>query len=259
MAEKGLKFIVEIDESLPTALKLDKKRLQQVLFNLVGNAVKFTEKGHVKISVSKVDNNKNINLIIAVEDTGIGIPKNEQENIFGAFQQLDGKSTRKYGGTGLGLAISKRLIELMNGEISIQSQVGLGSIFEITLRDVKVSRDKACLVSTERQNNAGCRDKACLVSTVEIEKLPELLEKLDNFLPILDNFTGALDLEKVEEFGNEINMLAKEYNVGYLVDYGDKLCELAQNFEVVQIRSLLKKFPEIKKNLRGQPQGIAPT
>ncbi len=244
MAEKGLKFIMEIDESLPPALELDKKRLQQVLFNLVGNAVKFTENGYVKISVSKVDNNKNINLIIAVEDTGIGIHKNEQENIFGAFQQLDGKSTRKYGGTGLGLAISKRLIELMNGEISIQSQVGLGSIFEIILRDVKVSESKLDLKPIIKQES---KDKTCLVSTVKIEKLPELLEKLDNFLPRLEKFSGALELNKVEEFGNEINMLGKEYNVDYLVYYGEKLCELADDFESAQIRNLLNKFPELIK------------
>jgi signal transduction histidine kinase len=147
MADKGLEFRVEIDEALPLALVLDENRLRQVLLNLIGNAVKFTERGHVKIRVqtlrtglqtpSSTDNT--LDLIIAVEDTGIGIPKNQQDHIFEAFQQMDGQLTKKYGGTGLGLAITKRLIEMMNGQITIQSQVGLGSIFEITLRDVKVS------------------------------------------------------------------------------------------------------------------------
>ena len=248
-AEKGLEFIVEIDESLPAALELDENRLRQVLFNLVGNAVKFTEVGHVKISVCKVDNNQNINLIIVVEDTGIGIHKNEQENIFGAFQQVDGKSTRKYGGTGLGLALSKRLVEIMNGEISIQSKVGLGSRFEITLRDVKVSESKLDLKPIIQQDS---RDNSCLVSTVELEKLPELLEKLDNFLPKLDNFTGALDLDKVEELGNEISNLGKKYNADNIVYYGEKLCELAEDYESAQIRSLLKKFPELRNGLEGK-------
>jgi len=252
ITEKGLEFFVEIDESLLARLELDKKRLRQVLFNLIGNAVKFTDMGHVKISVCQDDNNNNnnhIDLIIAVEDTGIGIPKDEQDKIFEAFQQVDGKSTRKYGGTGLGLAISKRLIEMMNGQLSIHSKVGLGSRFEIILRDVKVSKNKVCLVSTARQDKVCCRNKACIVSTVEIEKLPELLEKLDNLLPILEKFSGALDLDKVEEFGNEISSLGKEYNANYLVHYGEKLCELAQDFEAVQIRSLLNKFLELKKEL----------
>jgi hypothetical protein len=211
--------------------------------------------GHVKISVCQDDNNNNnnhIDLIIAVEDTGIGIPKDEQDKIFEAFQQVDGKSTRKYGGTGLGLALSKRLIELMNGEISIQSKVGLGSSFEITLRDVKVSRDKACLVSTAIQGKQDSRDKACLVSTVELEKIPELLDKLDKILPRLDNFTGALDLDKVEELGNEISNLGKKYNADNIVDYGENLCELAEDYESAQIRSLLKKFPELRNGLEGK-------
>jgi len=256
IAEKELVFGVEIDENLPSMLVLDKNRLRQVLLNLVGNAVKFTEQGQIKIRVQTFRKDDIVDLIIAVEDTGIGISKEEQDNIFEIFQQVDGKSTRSYGGIGLGLAISKRLIKIMNGQLSIHSQVGLGSSFEIILRDVKVSESKLDLKQIIKQES---KNKTCLVSMVDLEKLPELLNKLDNFLPRLDNFAGALELDNVEEFGNEINMLGEEYHVGYLVDYGDKLCELAQNFEVAQIRSLLKKFPEIKKNLRGQPQGIAPT
>jgi signal transduction histidine kinase/CheY-like chemotaxis protein len=138
MADNGLKFIIEIEEALPLALVLDENRLRQVLLNLIGNAVKFTDRGHILIRVQTLRTDDTVDLIIAVEDTGIGIPKEQQDKIFETFQQIDGQSTRKYGGTGLGLAISKRLTEMMNGHISIQSQVGLGSIFEIALRDVKI-------------------------------------------------------------------------------------------------------------------------
>jgi signal transduction histidine kinase/FixJ family two-component response regulator len=143
MAEKGIDFRLHIEEKMSPALVLDENRLRQVLMNLISNALKFTEQGgEITVSVRQCEkgNEKDIvDLIITVADTGIGIPKEQQEKIFEAFQQMDGQSTRKYGGTGLGLAISKRLINMMNGHISINSKVGIGSVFNITLRDVKVS------------------------------------------------------------------------------------------------------------------------
>jgi PAS domain S-box-containing protein len=141
IAEKGLEFIVDIDKDLPPTLVLDQTRLRQVLFNLLGNAIKFTEQGYIKLSAHKrcqENDSRKIDLIIRVADTGIGIAQDQQENIFEAFQQQEGQSTRKYGGTGLGLAITKRLVSLMNGQISVRSQEGQGSEFEITLRDVEV-------------------------------------------------------------------------------------------------------------------------
>ncbi len=139
MADKGLEFKLELDETLPPTLELDGNRLRQILLNLIGNAVKFTEQGYIKLSVrcSKKDNDI-VDLIFTVADTGIGIPKNQQNKIFEAFQQMAGQSTKKYGGTGLGLAITKQFVDMMNGHISIQSQVGIGSVFKITLQDVKV-------------------------------------------------------------------------------------------------------------------------
>ncbi len=138
IANKKLEFILEVDENLPATLMLDEIRLRQVLLNLVGNAIKFTEQGHIKLSVFKVDKNGQIDLIISVADTGIGIPEEQQEIIFESFRQQDGQSTRKYGGTGLGLAICKRLVEMMAGTLSVQSQKGKGSVFTIILKHVKV-------------------------------------------------------------------------------------------------------------------------
>ncbi len=138
IAEKNLNFIIELDNTLPSTLILDETRVRQVLLNLVSNAIKFTEQGHIKLSAQKRDkDNSTIDLILIVEDTGIGIPKNQQKKIFEAFQQQEGQSTRKYGGTGLGLAITKRLVEMMNGQISVHSQQG--SVFEIILQDVGIA------------------------------------------------------------------------------------------------------------------------
>ncbi len=137
--EKGLQFIICTAKNIPKALLIDEARLRQVVFNLIGNAVKFTDKGkvHVKAKVLKdIDHQSQVNLLIEVQDTGIGIPKEQIDQIFEPFQQQKGQSFQKYGGTGLGLAITKRLVQIMNGDISVQSEPGKGSVFSIVLKNV---------------------------------------------------------------------------------------------------------------------------
>ncbi len=134
LEEKKLHFILEMDDTLPHTLIADEIRLRQVLINLVGNAVKFTHTGHIRLAVKKckeVPENKTIDIMITVEDTGIGIDPTALNYIFDAFRQQDGQSTKKYGGTGLGLSITKRLIEMMNGKIYVESQLNVGSRFDI--------------------------------------------------------------------------------------------------------------------------------
>ncbi len=138
---KGLRLIADIDDKLPASLLLDEVRMRQILFNLVGNAVKFTGEGYIELKVKGVfypDRSK-VDLIFSVKDTGIGISQEDKKIIFDAFKQSKGQSTKKYGGTGLGLAITKKLVELMNGEISIDSIVGKGSIFTIKIKEVSVA------------------------------------------------------------------------------------------------------------------------
>lgn len=142
IAEKQVDFITDISKDIPERLLLDEVRFRQILFNLIGNAVKFTEKGYIKISARKTPSQENklkIDLTITVEDTGIGIHPESQEKIFEAFRQQSEQSTRKYGGTGLGLAITKRLVEMMNGSISLRSEVNRGTIFEIILYGVSIA------------------------------------------------------------------------------------------------------------------------
>ena len=140
--KKQVVFETEVASDLNESLILDETRLRQILFNIVGNAVKFTEKGHIKLSVrqhySKPDRSA-LNLIFAVEDTGEGIPESQQQKIFEAFRQQDGQSHAKFGGTGLGLAITRRLVEMMGGEIQLFSKPGEGSTFSILLKDVNVA------------------------------------------------------------------------------------------------------------------------
>ena len=131
--EKGLSFLVSVGEDTPHALVGDPLRLEQVLVNLVGNALKFTERGEVVISVvAEESGEKRTRLRFSVRDTGIGLTKEQTQKLFQAFTQADGSTTRKYGGTGLGLSISRQLVTLMGGEIGVESEPGQGSEFYFT-------------------------------------------------------------------------------------------------------------------------------
>jgi PAS domain S-box-containing protein len=132
--EKGLTFVLEIDDKVPKAVFGDPTRLTQILNNLIYNAIKFTEHGSVrlKVQVEKQDSRR-VHLSFCVIDTGIGIPEEQLEHIFDRFAQVSANSTRKFGGTGLGLTISQQLAELQNGNISVQSTVGQGSVFRLRL------------------------------------------------------------------------------------------------------------------------------
>ncbi|MGK2944646.1 MAG: PAS domain S-box protein [Desulfuromonadales bacterium] len=141
--EKKLRLETDVAEIVPSIVVADPSRLSQVLVNLVGNAIKFTEEGEVRVAISL---NKN-HLMFTVSDTGMGIPADKQHLLFKSFSQADTSHHRKHGGSGLGLAISKGLVELMGGRISMQSQEGLGTAFTFTL-PLKRSEEKEGL-STE--------------------------------------------------------------------------------------------------------------
>jgi signal transduction histidine kinase/CheY-like chemotaxis protein len=132
--QKGLAFTLQVDGELPTHLTGDALRLSQVLINLLGNAVKFTERGRIGLKVQAQTSNGLCQLNFAISDTGIGISAAQQQQLFVAFSQADSSISRKYGGTGLGLAICQRLLQLMHSELSVQSQPGAGSVFSFTLQ-----------------------------------------------------------------------------------------------------------------------------
>jgi signal transduction histidine kinase/CheY-like chemotaxis protein len=129
VAEKNLELIVRVDPRLPSHLVGDVGRFRQIVTNMLGNAVKFTERGHVLIDVSGEVVDETVQLKVRVEDTGIGIPADKLQTVFEKFAQVDGSSTRRHEGTGLGLAIAARLVDLMGGTIGIESEVGRGSVF----------------------------------------------------------------------------------------------------------------------------------
>ena len=133
--QKGLTLLSRISPDIPDRLLADPLRLRQVLLNLLGNAVKFTNEGSVTLEAQLESEEANsVTLRFAVQDTGPGIPTDKQKVIFESFSQADGSITRKHGGSGLGLTISSRLVKLMDGRIWVKSQPGLGSTFYLTAR-----------------------------------------------------------------------------------------------------------------------------
>jgi len=149
--EKGLEYNCLIHHDVPTSLSSDPIKLRQILNNLVGNAIKFTEKGEVFIKIaleSQTDTNYKLNFFIS--DTGIGIPENQTNRLFESFSQLDASITRRYGGTGLGLAISKSLVGILGGQIGVESKKGKGSTFWFTVVfDKQTGADNKNIVKNE--------------------------------------------------------------------------------------------------------------
>lgn len=127
--EKQLEFTIKLDKNLPALVQGDPSRLRQVIINLCSNALKFTQKGSITITVKKLDKHL---IQFDIQDTGIGIAKDKMSGLFEKFNQLDGSTTRKYGGTGLGLSISSQLVKLMNGDIHVESNHGHGTVFSFT-------------------------------------------------------------------------------------------------------------------------------
>ena len=132
--QKGLELICDIDPGVPAGVVGDPMRIRQVLTNLVANALKFTEHGHVFVTVREDSRAGSITkLHFSIADTGIGIAREKHDAIFEAFHQADGSTTRRYGGTGLGLTISATLVQLMGGRLWVESEPGAGSTFHFTV------------------------------------------------------------------------------------------------------------------------------
>ncbi|NQZ56687.1 MAG: DUF4154 domain-containing protein [Lentisphaeraceae bacterium] len=207
ISQKNLNFIINIDDNLPKALVLDETRLRQILFNLIGNAIKFTDCGSICVSVHAVeddDDSSCIDLHFAVADSGIGVPDDQKEKIFGAFEQQSEQKTSKYGGTGLGLSISRKLVELMNGSIEVRDNDDNGATFDVYIPKVAiaVSADEPFSSDKECPSLRFQPASVLIVDDIEInrELLSNYLSAYELTIMEAENGLEALNLAAINDF-----------------------------------------------------------
>jgi len=210
MEEKALEFRTHYDKKIPGFIRGDKYRLKQVINNLMSNAIKFTSKGYIKINVKELERNDNeITIRFEVYDTGIGIKKEKQKDLFRSFSQVDASSTRKYQGTGLGLAISKQLVKLMQGKIGMESTYGKGSCFYFTAK---------FQMSKEKQIEEASIKTAKKQKAIAFKELDILLAE-DNLI------NQKITAHNLIQFGHSID----------IADNGEKACKMymKKNYDLI--------------------------
>lgn len=207
IGDKPVELHTNIAEDIPYELLGDKAHMKQIINNLLTNAIKYTEKGHINLNVKCINRDDNCNLIITVQDSGRGIKKEDIEKLFTKFERLDIERNSTTEGTGLGLAITKKLVEMMGGKINVQSQYGLGSIFMVNIPQ-KISK-----MSKPYKDNTSKNDTSNNIDYINKKVLIVDDNKLN--VKVARRVTDALNIKKVDECynGSEcINMVASSNN-----------------------------------------------
>ncbi len=216
--EKGLKLQINIGDNVPAKILGDELRLEQILSNLISNAIKFTSVGQIVIElINTYQNEDEVELFFMVIDSGIGISKEDMDKLFQSFSQVDGSITRKYGGTGLGLAISKSLVELMGGSIHVSSEIGRGSTFSFSIRFKVVKEDYGIDMEPKLKGNSEftmenttwnviSRDR----QNAKASRLPEpyVIDK-DTIAEYLEKLIICVELETWEKAENFASIIKK--------------------------------------------------
>ena len=259
--EKNIDFRTDIGNDVPEVVETDKLRLEQIVRNLLSNALKFTSKGFVSLSIYR-DSDRPEFVKIQVQDTGIGIPKDKQGVVFEAFQQADGSTRRKFGGTGLGLSISRELIKLLGGEITLRSEVDRGSEFEISIpinkhatkKPVESLMPTASPAPLQLSRENGKHDlRKQYISTVIPESIPDdrniIAEGDKSILIIEDDVNFAKSL---------LDFSRKKGYKGIVTVRGDEGIDLAKQFSplgiLLDIQLPVKSGWEVMEELKGTPE-----
>jgi CheY-like chemotaxis protein len=208
--EKGLDLHYDIAPAIPARLRGDATRLRQVLVNLLGNAIKFTARGEVRLRVDlEVETDDAVGLHFTVSDTGIGIPADKQQIIFSAFEQADGSTTRTYGGTGLGLAIASSLVGLMGGRLWLESAVGRGTTFHFTVNlrpanpcsaSAEVVRVSALGETKDRPRSRSLRILVAEDNAINQKVIVRILEKRGHQVLVVEDGKQAVDAAERQTF-----------------------------------------------------------
>lgn len=251
--EKKLKFNFKIEDNMPEYLILDRARLRQILFNLVGNAVKFTNEGAVSILVYKGGGEERnlIDLVIEVVDTGIGIAEDQIKKIFLSFNKTSSEKERFYDGIGLGLTITKKLVDIMAGTISVESKVSIGSTFTLRLPNVRVIKKYTPDISVLTHS-----EELTEITKTEFKaddgQFPEITIP-EKFLPVFHSeviprwrkIAELNDINDIREFSIYLINLASQYNFSSLSDYAVKLNFFIANFDLENVFSYFSSFLKI--------------
>jgi signal transduction histidine kinase/DNA-binding response OmpR family regulator/CHASE3 domain sensor protein len=257
--EKNIDFKIIMSEA-PLLIKSDQQRLEQILKNLISNAIKFTQNGSVTLEIVKFKHDKN-RVAFIVKDTGIGIPKSQQPHIFEAFQQADGSTKRKYGGTGLGLSISRELAKLLGGEITLNSEVNAGSTFTLTIPVIpnmyqSISQETIEEVTLDQREDALRSQKMEDIGKYISNLIPEAIA--DDREVIIENDKVILIVEDDVNFAKLLLEFTREKGYkGVVCVRGDYALNLALTYKplgiLLDIQLPVKSGWEVMEELKGNP------
>ena len=260
--QKGIDYITNLGKNLPDEIVFDETRLRQILINLVGNAIKFTNEGFVRLDIKakKSSQDKRIRMELIITDTGIGIPESSYNSIFDSFRQESNLDSRKYKGTGLGLAITKRLVEAMNGRISVKSEVGKGSVFTVVFSGVEyftnnnVKKESEHLTTSTGESNANIVEDKAQNEILTADKYLKLSERMNvRLYKQWNHFHVKKPLKEVKAFAQELIKLGMENEIGFIKDYGEELYLTIENFDIEEMQIKLKEFPDLLVKLKKIP------
>lgn len=236
--EKGISFHTEISDEIPSSIETDKLRLDQILRNLLANAFKFTTKGEIRLTIDS-DPEQNNFIRFSVKDTGIGISEENQQIIFEAFQQADGSTRRKFGGTGLGLSISREITKLLGGQISVESKLGEGSTFTISIpanKELIQNKEKTILEAIEE---ISVSDE--IIPETIVEKDPFTLDEIpeeisDDRDAVKPGDKVILIVEDDTNFAKALLKYTHQQNyLGIVLVRGDQVLSFAERYQPLAI------------------------
>ncbi|MEA2027520.1 MAG: ATP-binding protein [Campylobacterota bacterium] len=232
--EKGVAFSVEVIGEMPTQITFNDVRLKQIIFNLISNAIKFTDSGYIKLILQATQSDKHlIDLKVIIEDSGKGIKEKDRQRIFGVFEQSNQEDQYKYSGVGLGLSISKKLTYLLNGSMKVESQEGEGSKFILSFKNVAYDTTKGYLKikliddSQEKQSDS-----------IYLPK--ELADELYAQYSVIK---GKGNLNAIKEFAIKLKSIASEYNVEMIEEYALEILNAIDAFDIILVEKLMDRYP----------------
>src|SRR5690606_1048096 len=258
-SERGLVFQTNIDSTVPEKIETDKLRLEQVLRNLLANAIKFTQKGEVRLTIEADNKYKNF-IRFAVSDTGIGISEENQQIIFEAFQQADGSTRRKFGGTGLGLSISREIVKLLGGHITLESKLGEGSTFIIHIPMQATISQLEDRILSELEIAPSIDEEIKELTPTETYTVPDIPEEVeDDRNNLMPNDKLILIVEDDTNFAKALLKYTHQQKYkGIVLVRGDQVLSIAEKYQplaiLLDIQLPIKNgwevLDELKSNLK---------